>query len=136
MVVRIDRLALRRFKRHASAKYPNEVYAILLGYKYPNYIEIKDIVIPKIKEHAYSWVIPDYDDVNRVVAENPLIKLGDIHSHTQASSAPSQGDYETWNQRETPVMGILSIRKRVAYKTTELKFWKKKSACPIKYVVI
>ena len=135
MKVHVDYNALRRFKRYASRKYPNEVFGILLGHKFKNFIVIKDIHIPKIKESAYAWVIPDYEDVDRIISEHHLTHLGDIHSHPNYTATPSEGDYQTWDVRETPIMGILSIRKRAKYKTTELTFWQKHKACPIKYRV-
>lgn len=137
MKIEISKKALERFKKYASRKYPNETFAILLGRKLADDIySIREIHVPKIKESTYQYVIPDYDDVNRIIKEHELDYFGEIHSHPQFGAIVSREDYKYWDKSLTPIIGILSIRKRQSYKTTELFFWQKNSACPIQYKYI
>ena len=123
---------LYRFKRRASRGYPREVYAIMLGKRLANSTyKIMQIVIPPVVESTYDYVIPDYDKIDDIIASSGLKYIGSIHSHPQAPPTISVHDYQYWNNDR--VVGILSVRKRNIYKVTELKFWRKNAALPVKF---
>jgi proteasome lid subunit RPN8/RPN11 len=123
---------LNRFKRRASRGYPREVYAIMLGKRLANSTyKILEIIIPPVVESTYDYVIPDYDRIDRIVASSRLKYIGSIHSHPQAPPTISTHDYQYWNNDK--VVGILSVRKRNIYKVTEIKFWRKNAALPVKF---
>lgn len=134
MRIEINKKALDRFKKHAARVYPKEAYGILLGKKLANHrYVICDIHVPAVREAHYNYVIPDYDEIDSIVDSNPIACLGDIHSHPQDGAVVSPGDYKDWDTKDCRIKGILSIRKRLSYKTTELYFWQKRSACPVPY---
>ena len=123
---------LYRFKRRASRGYPREVYGILLGKKLKNSTyKVLRIAIPPIVEATYDYVIPDYKEIDRIIAQSGLQYIGSIHSHPQAPPTISYHDYTYWENDK--VLGILSVRKRSSYKVTELKFWKKNTPLPVKF---
>jgi proteasome lid subunit RPN8/RPN11 len=125
---------LATFKRRASRIYPREVYGILLGKKLKNSAyKVLRIIIPTILEATYDYVIPDYSEIDRIVSSSELDYIGAIHSHPQAPPAVSSHDYQYWDGKKDEVVGILSVRKRSAYKVTELKFWRKNSSLPVKF---
>jgi proteasome lid subunit RPN8/RPN11 len=123
---------LDSFKRWASRIYPREVYGIMLGKKLKNIYKVLKIVIPPIVESTYHYVIPDYNEIDRIIVSSGLNYIGAIHSHPQAPPTVSFHDYQYWNGKDK-VLGILSVRRRSAYKVTELKFWQKNSSLPIKF---
>lgn len=139
MKLLIDVVELKRFKRKASKVYPREIYAILLGKEiYDKRIRafrIDQIVVPAIKESTEEYVIPDYNDIDRIVSESHLDCIGSLHSHPNATPTLSTHDWQYWEKNEI-VIGILSIRKRNLKKMTELKFWQRKVSCPVKFKVI
>ncbi|MCI0454740.1 MAG: Mov34/MPN/PAD-1 family protein [Candidatus Dadabacteria bacterium] len=125
---------LSSFKRWASRAYPREVYSIMLGKRLKNNtFKISRIVVPPIVEATYDYVIPDYNEIEKIVSSSGLDYIGSIHSHPQASPTVSSHDYQYWDKNEGEVLGILSIRKRNSYKVTELKFWKKNSSLPVRF---
>lgn len=123
---------LHRFKRRASRGYPREVYGILLGKKLKNdTFKVLRIALPRIVEATYDYVIPDYEEIDRIIAQSGLQYIGSIHSHPQAPPTISYHDYTHWENDK--VVGILSVRKRNAYKVSELKFWRKNTPLPVKF---
>ncbi len=125
---------LGKFKKKASRGYPREVYAVLLGKKLSNKtFKIMNIAIPPVVEATYDYVIPDYAEIDRIVASSGLLYIGSIHSHPQAPPTVSAHDYMYWDKDKDAVVGILSVRKRSAYKVTELKFWLKNTSLPVKF---
>ena len=120
------------FKRWASNVYPREVYGIMLGKKLKNIYKILKIVIPPIVEATYHYVIPNYSEIDKIVDSSGLSYIGAIHSHPQAPPTLSPHDYQYWNGKDK-VLGILSVRRRNAYKVTELMFWQKNSSLPVKF---
>ncbi len=132
MKLLINECELDRFKRRASRGYPREVYAILLGKRLANStFKIMEIFIPKVVEATYDYVIPDYNEIDRIVAASDLDYIGSMHSHPQAPPTISAHDYQYWDKDR--VLGILSVRKRNIYKATELKFWRRNAALPVKF---
>ena len=130
----INESDLGKFKKRASRGYPREVYGVLLGKKLKNKtFKILNVAIPPILEATYDYVIPDYDEINRMVSASGLEYIGSIHSHPQAPPTVSAHDYLYWDKDRDAVVGILSVRKRTAYKVTELKFWRKNTALPVKF---
>jgi len=128
----INECDLNRFKRRAARGYPREVYGIMLGKRLANRtFKIMQIVIPPIVEATYDYVIPDYGKIDEIVSSSDLDYIGSIHSHPQAPPTISTHDYQYWDKDR--VVGILSVRKRNIYKVTELKFWQKNAALPVKY---
>jgi proteasome lid subunit RPN8/RPN11 len=120
------------FKRWASRIYPREVYGIMLGKKLKNIYKVLKIIIPPIVESTYDYVIPNYSEIDKIIASSGLSYIGAIHSHPQAPPTLSSHDYQYWNGKDK-VLGILSVRRRNAYKVTELMFWQKNSSLPIKF---
>ena len=139
MKLLLDSLELKRFKRKASKAYPREIFAILLGKeiydKRSKTFKIDQIVVPEIKESTVDYVIPDYNDIGRIVSESNLDYIGSIHTHPNSTPTLSEHDFRYWEKGEI-VIGILSIRKRNIKKMTELKFWRKNASCPVKFKVI
>jgi proteasome lid subunit RPN8/RPN11 len=132
MKLLINESDLSRFKRRASRGYPREVYAIMLGKRLANSTyKIIQIVIPPVVESTYDYVIPDYHQIEKIIARSGLDYIGSIHSHPQAPPTISTHDYQYWDKDR--VVGILSVRKRNIYKATELKFWRKNAALPVKF---
>ncbi len=130
----INESDLGKFKKRASRGYPREVYAVLLGKKLSNKtFKIHNIAIPPVVEATYDYVIPDYDEIDRIIAESGLQYIGSIHSHPQAPPTVSAHDYMYWDKDRDAIVGILSVRKRSAYKVTELKFWLKNTSLPVKF---
>ncbi len=130
----INESDLGRFKKRASRGYPREVYAVLLGKKLSNKtFKIVNIAIPPVVEATYDYVIPDYAEIDRIIASSGLQYIGSIHSHPQAPPTVSAHDYMYWDKDRDAVVGILSVRKRAAYKVTELKFWLKNTSLPVKF---
>ncbi len=128
----INELDLKKFKRAASRFYPREIYGVLLGKRLKNNTyKVTKIVIPPIREATYDYVIPDYEEIDRIVAQSGLSYIGSIHSHPQAPPTVSSHDYQYWERDR--VVGILSVRKRSVYKVTELKFWRKNACLPVKF---
>jgi proteasome lid subunit RPN8/RPN11 len=128
----INERDLNRFKRRAARGYPREVYGIMLGKRLANRtFKIMQIVIPPIVEATYDYVIPDYGKIEEIVSTSDLDYIGSIHSHPQAPPTISTHDYQYWDKDR--VVGILSVRKRNIYKVTELKFWRKNAALPVKF---
>jgi proteasome lid subunit RPN8/RPN11 len=128
----INECDLLRFKRRAARGYPREVYGIMLGKRLANRtFKIMEIVIPPVVEATYDYVIPDYEKIDEIVASSGLDYIGSIHSHPQAPPTISAHDYQYWDKDR--VVGILSVRKRNIYKATELKFWRKNAALPVKF---
>jgi proteasome lid subunit RPN8/RPN11 len=123
---------LNNFKKRASRGYPREVYGIMLGKRLANStFKIVRIIIPPVVEATYDYVIPDYDKIDEIVASSELNYIGSIHSHPQAPPTISSHDYQYWDKDR--IVGILSVRKRNIYKVTELKFWRKNAALPVKF---
>ncbi len=120
------------FKRWASRGYPREVYGIMLGKRLKNIYKVLKIVIPPIVESTYHYVIPNYTEIDKIIASSGLSYIGAIHSHPQAPPTLSPHDYQYWNGNDK-VLGILSIRRRNAYKVTELMFWQKNSPLPVQF---
>ncbi|MGE5443703.1 MAG: Mov34/MPN/PAD-1 family protein [Ignavibacteriales bacterium] len=120
------------FKRWASRGYPREVYGIMLGKKLKNIYKVLKIVIPPIVESTYHYVIPNYIEIDKIIASSGLSYIGAIHSHPQAPPTLSPHDYQYWNGNDK-VLGILSVRRRNAYKVTELMFWQKNSPLPVQF---
>jgi len=132
MKLLIDEHDLNTFKKRASRGYPREVYGIMLGKRLANSTyKIVRIVIPPVVEATYDYVIPDYNKIDQIVASSELGYIGSIHSHPQAPPTISSHDYQYWDKDR--VVGILSVRKRNIYKVTELKFWRKNAALPVKF---
>ena len=132
MKLLINECELGRFKRRASRGYPREVYAIMLGKRLANSTyKIIEIVIPQVVEATYDYVIPDYNQIDRIISASELNYIGSIHSHPQAPPTISTHDYQYWDKGR--VVGILSVRKRNIYKATELKFWRRNAALPVKF---
>lgn len=132
MKLLIDENDLNTFKKRASRGYPREVYGIMLGKRLANRTyKIVRIVIPPVVEATYDYVIPDYNKIDQIVASSELDYIGSIHSHPQAPPTISSHDYQYWDNDR--VVGILSVRKRNIYKVTELKFWRKNAALPVKF---
>ena len=132
MKLLIDERDLNTFKKRASRGYPREVYGIMLGKRLANRTyKIVRIVIPPVVEATYDYVIPDYNKIDQIVASSDLDYIGSIHSHPQAPPTISSHDYQYWDKDR--VVGILSVRKRNIYKVTELKFWRKNAALPVKF---
>jgi proteasome lid subunit RPN8/RPN11 len=132
MKLLINACELDRFKRRASRGYPREVYAILLGKRLANSTyKVAKIVIPRVVEATYDYVIPDYAQIDRIIAASEHEYVGSLHSHPQAPPTVSTHDYQYWDK--DPVVGILSVRKRNIYKATELKFWRKNAALPVPF---
>jgi len=130
----INELDLNRFKRRASRGYPREVYGILLGKKLKHKtFKITKILIPRCVEATYDYVIPDYKEIDRMVNSYELEYIGSVHSHPQAPPTVSNHDYQYWDKDKDAVLGILSVRKRNAYKVSELKFWRKNASLPVKF---
>jgi proteasome lid subunit RPN8/RPN11 len=128
----INECDLIRFKRRAARGYPREVYGIMLGKRLANRtFKIMEIIIPPVVEATYDYVIPDYEKIEEIVASSGLDYIGSIHSHPQAPPTISAHDYQYWDKDR--VVGILSVRKRNIYKATELKFWRKNAALPVKF---
>jgi proteasome lid subunit RPN8/RPN11 len=126
---------LIKFKKRASRGYPREVYGIMLGKRLANStFKIVRIIIPPVVEATYDYVIPDYDKIDEIVASSELTYIGSIHSHPQAPPTISSHDYQYWDNDR--VIGILSVRKRNIYKVTELKFWRKNAALPVKFKTV
>jgi len=123
---------LHRFKRRASRGYPRELYGVLLGKKLQNgALKVLRIAIPPVKESTYDYVIPNYKEIDRIISDSGLQYIGSIHSHPQAPPTISYHDYAYWDNGN--IIGILSVRKRNAYKVTELKFWRRTSPLPVKF---
>lgn len=120
------------FKRWASRGYPREVYGIMLGKKLKNIYKVLKIVIPPIVESTYHYVIPNYIEIDKIIASSGLSYIGAIHSHPQAPPTLSPHDYQYWNGNDK-ILGILSVRRRNAYKVTELMFWQKNSPLPVQF---
>lgn len=120
------------FKRWASRGYPREVYGIMLGKKLKNIYKVLKIVIPPIVESTYHYVIPNYIEIDKIIASSGLSYIGAIHSHPQAPPTLSPHDYQYWNGNDK-ILGILSVRRRNAYKVTELMFWQKNSSLPVQF---
>jgi proteasome lid subunit RPN8/RPN11 len=132
MKLLIDEHDLNTFKKRASRGYPREVYGIMLGKRLANSTyKIVRVVIPPVVEATYDYVIPDYNKIDQIVASSELDYIGSIHSHPQAPPTISSHDYQYWDKDR--VVGILSVRKRNIYKVTELKFWRKNAALPVKF---
>ena len=132
MKLLINECELDRFKRRASRGYPREVYAILLGKRLANStFKVARVAIPRVVEATYDYVIPDYAQIDRIISESGLEYIGSLHSHPQAPPTISTHDYQYWDK--DPVLGILSVRKRNIYKATELKFWRKNAALPVRF---
>jgi proteasome lid subunit RPN8/RPN11 len=129
----INETDLGKFKKRASRGYPREVYAVLLGKKLKDKFKILQIAIPPLIEATYDYVIPDYAEIERIIAASGLEYIGSMHSHPQAPPTISSHDYLYWDKERDAVLGILSIRKRNAYKVTELKFWRKNTSLPVKF---
>jgi len=130
----INEADLGKFKKRASRGYPREVYAVLLGKKLKNKTyKIQHIAIPPIVEATYDYVIPDYGEIKRIISSSGLEYIGSMHSHPQAPPTVSAHDYFYWDKDKDAVVGILSVRKRSAYKVTELKFWRKNTSLPVKF---
>jgi len=128
----INESDLNRFKRRAARGYPREVYAIMLGKRLANRtFKIIQIVIPPVVEATYDYVIPNYEKIDEIVSQSGLEYIGSIHSHPQAPPTISTHDYQYWDKDR--VVGILSVRKRSIYKVTELKFWRKNAALPVRF---
>jgi len=128
----INETDLGKFKKRASRGYPREVYAVLLGKKLKNKtFKILQIAIPPFVEATYDYVIPDYEEIDKIVSASNMEYLGSVHSHPQAPPTISAHDYLYWNK--DAVVGILSVRKRNSYKVTELKFWRKNTSLPVKF---
>ena len=128
----INESDLSRFKRRAARGYPREVYGIMLGKRLATRpFKIRQIVIPPIVEATYDYVIPDYEKIAEIVSKSDLNYIGSIHSHPQAPPTISTHDYQYWDKDR--VVGILSVRKRNIYKVTELKFWRKNAALPVRF---
>jgi proteasome lid subunit RPN8/RPN11 len=131
----INQNDLVKFKKRASRGYPREVYGIMLGKRLANStFKIVRIIIPPVVEATYDYVIPDYDKIDEIVASSELAYIGSIHSHPQAPPTISSHDYQYWDNDR--VIGILSVRKRNIYKVTELKFWRKNAALPVKFKTV
>ncbi len=114
--------------------YPREVYGILLGKNLKNSTyKVLRIIIPTILETTYDYIIPDYSEIDRIVASSGLEYIGAVHSHPEAPPTVSSHDYQYWDGKKDEVVGILSVRKRSAYKVTELKFWRKNSFLPVQF---
>jgi proteasome lid subunit RPN8/RPN11 len=127
----IDRLAMRRFKKRVRAGYPKEVFGIMLGVRRNQYtFDVHDIVTPMPVASAYDYVIPDYPEINKIVNSSHYDYIGSMHSHPQAPPFLSKHDSKQWDEEDI-VIGIMSIRKRKHYCTTELAVWRKGSACPV-----
>lgn len=122
------------FKRSASRVYPREIYGIMLGKKLKSIYKVFKIVIPPTVESTYHYVIPDYIEIDKIIASSGLCYIGAIHSHPQAPPTLSLHDYQYWNGKDK-ILGILSVRRRNIYKVTELKFWRKNSSLPVKFKV-
>jgi proteasome lid subunit RPN8/RPN11 len=132
MKLLINECDLCRFKKRASRGYPREVYGIMLGKRLANRtFKIIQIVIPPVVEATYDYVIPDYNRIDEIVSGSEFEYIGSIHSHPQAPPTISTHDYQYWDKDR--VVGILSVRKRNIYKVTELKFWRKNAALPVKF---
>jgi proteasome lid subunit RPN8/RPN11 len=132
MKLLINECDLCKFKQRASRGYPREVYGIMLGKRLANStFKILEIVIPPVVEATYDYVIPDYAKIDQIVSSSELEYIGSIHSHPQAPPTISAHDYQYWDKDR--VVGILSVRKRNIYKVTELKFWRKNAALPVKF---
>jgi proteasome lid subunit RPN8/RPN11 len=130
----INESDLDRFKKKASRAYPREIYGVLLGKKLKNKtFKIMNVAIPPLVEATYDYVIPDYDEIRRIVSASGLKYIGSIHSHPQAPPTVSTHDYLYWDKDKDAVVGILSVRKRTAYKVSELKFWRKNTALPVTF---
>lgn len=131
MTLWIDRLAMRRFKEKVRKAYPKEVYGILLGIKRNQCtFDVHEILVPPPVESTYEYVIPDYPAIQKIVEDTHYTYIGSIHSHPQAPPTLSNHDMKQWDVEDI-VIGILSIRKRKAYCTTELKVWQKGTPCPV-----
>ncbi|HEY7535631.1 MAG TPA: Mov34/MPN/PAD-1 family protein [Thermodesulfobacteriota bacterium] len=125
---------LSAFKRRASRGYPREIYGIMLGKRLKNNtFKVSRIIIPPILEATYDYVIPDYNEIERIVSSSGMNYIGSVHSHPQAPPTLSTHDYQYWDKNKDEVLGILSVRKRNSYKVTELKFWRKNSSLPVKF---
>lgn len=132
MKLLVNESHLNKFKRRASRGYPREVYGIMLGKRLANSTyKIVNIVLPPVVEATYDYVIPDYEMIDKIVASSEFNYIGSIHSHPQAAPTISSHDYQYWDKDR--VIGILSVRKRNIYKVTELKFWRKNAALPVKF---
>lgn len=128
----VNECDLKKFKRRASRAYPREVYGIMLGKKLANRTyKIARIIIPPVVEATYDYVIPDYGKIDKIVASSDLEYIGSIHSHPQAPPTISNHDYQHWDGDK--VVGILSVRKRNSYKVSELKFWRRNAALPVRF---
>jgi proteasome lid subunit RPN8/RPN11 len=104
----------------------------MLGKKLKNIYKVLKIVIPPIVESTYHYVIPNYIEIDKIIASSGLSYIGAIHSHPQAPPTLSPHDYQYWNGNDK-VLGILSVRRRNAYKVTELMFWQKNSPLPVQF---
>lgn len=128
---------IKKFKRSASSAYPRKVYGIMLGRRNDgNTYTIIQIIVPPAVEATYEYVIPDYKEIDAIVSGNKLQYIGQIHSHPQAAPTVSPHDHKYWDVKKDEIIGIMSIRKRNIYKTTELKFWLKNSALPVRFKII
>jgi proteasome lid subunit RPN8/RPN11 len=131
----IDKLAMRRFKKQVRTKYPREVYGVLLGVRKNQYtFDVHDIWVPPPVASTYEYVIPDYPTIEKMVAESRYDYIGSIHSHPQAAPTLSKHDVKQWDKDDI-VIGVMSIRKRKKYCTTELQVWRKGTplAVEVKY---
>ena len=130
---------LKRFKRRASKAYPREIYALMFGKevygKWLRTYRVTKIQLVPAVESTYEYVIPDWPAAEKMVKEAELMLIVSIHTHPQAPSTLSKHDYDTWEKGHL-ITGILSIRKRNVLKTTELKFWGRKSPVPVKFKII
>lgn len=130
----INETDLGKFRKKASRGYPREVYAVLLGKKLKNKtFKILQIAIPPIVEATYDYVIPDYAEIDKIISTSNLEYIGSVHSHPQAPPTVSAHDYLYWDKDKDAIVGILSVRKRNSYKVTELKFWRKNTALPVRF---
>lgn len=135
-----DRLS-RQFYRRAKKIFPNEEYAILIGKKVPEGLEVHHLYFPTERLNDLS---PDhvntkvnwFETAQEMANTLNLEVLGDVHSHCyvveedgMAGTDPSEADWE-WAQAMRYVsggkyrlLGVVRILKKGGKVSCRTRFW-------------
>lgn len=134
MIVKVRRHHLDYFRKKAI-KCPNEVYAVLVGFRAsPTLVQIEYFKYPALEKQTPDEVIID-DHSYGVIEEDAKAYgfqvVGTIHSHPNWTQEMSKCDWEVHKQNGYHITGIVSVLSKKTFVT----FWEAGSPlpCSIRY---